>query len=233
MSWLQKGLKKGEVMQYSDVKELSPAAKRRIREKQERYETILAAALKFFSERGYNKTLIEDIANEAEVSVGTVYFYFKSKEDIMIKLIEDIGVILRKTLGEEFKKGEGNIDGFLNAGRVFFYKVCKKYPEKILLLMRESGCQTPEIEKKRQQLFDRLINDLIKALTKIKERYKIEYKSKMSVEVIATIIMGLFEKISYHFLIKNGTDLEIIGQDVIDFIYGGIKNLVIGDFHDN
>ncbi len=38
------------------------------------------------------------------MSVGTVYFYFKNKEDIMIKLIDESGKILRRALGEEFKK---------------------------------------------------------------------------------------------------------------------------------
>lgn len=214
-------------------KTLSPSEKRRLREKKQRYDTILAAAMKFFCEKGYNKTTIEDIANEAEVSVGTVYFYFKNKEDIMIKLIDDIGLILRKVLGDEFKKGEGSIEGFLNAGRVFFYDVCKKYPDKILILMRESVGQTPEIEKKRQELFTKLINDLMNALQKIKEKYNIEYKSKLSIEVIATIVIGLFEKISYHFIINNGKDIDKIGEDVIDFIYGGIKNLIVGVFDDN
>lgn len=128
------------------------------------------------------------------MSVGTVYFYFKNKEDIMIKLIDESGKILRRALGEEFKKKEGTIEGFLNAGRVFFYDLCKKHPDTILILMRESVGQTPDIEKKRQELFNKLIKDLMKALDKIKQRYDIEYKSDMSVEVIATIVMGLFEK---------------------------------------
>ncbi len=77
---------------------------------------------------------------------------------------------------------------------MFFYDLCKKHPDTILILMRESVGQTPDIEKKRQELFNKLIKDLMKALDKIKQRYDIEYKSDMSVEVIATIVMGLFEK---------------------------------------
>lgn len=217
----------------TETKELTPAEKRRLREKRQRYETILSAAMKFFCKKGYNKTTIEDIANEAEVSVGTVYFYFKNKEDIMIKLIEETGQILRRSLGEEFRKKEGSIGGFLNAGRVFFYEVCKKYPDNILILMRESVGQTPDIENKRQELFNKLIKDLIRALEKIKKRYGIKYKSDLSEEVIATIVIELFEKISYHFIINNGKEIKTIGEDVIDFIHGGIKNLIIGDFDDN
>ncbi len=220
-------------MEDTEKNELSVAARRRLREKQYRYETILSSALKHFCEKGYNKTTIEDIAKTSEVAVGTVYFYFKNKEDIMIHLIEDIGNILRRILGEEFKKKQGTIEGFLNAGRVFFYRICRDYPEKILILMRESVGQTPDIEKKRQELFNKLILDLMKALEDIKNNYRIEYKSGSSIEVIATIVMGLFEKISYHFLINNGKNIEEIGEDVLEFIYGGIKNLIVGKLDDN
>ena len=217
----------------TDKKELSVAAKRRLKEKQQRYNIILSSALKHFCEKGYNKTTILDIAQSSEIAVGTVYFYFKNKEDIMIQLIHDIGRILRRALGEEFRKKSGSIEGFLNAGRIFFYEVCQKYPDHILILMRESVGQTPDIEKARQELFNKLIKDIMNALIKIKDHHKIQYKSKMSIEVIATIVVGLFEKISYHFFINNGTHIKQIGEDVLDFIYGGVKNLIIGKLNDN
>ncbi len=51
---------------------------------------ILDAALGLFVDRGFSATKIEDIAEGAGVSKGTVYLYFKSKEDIFKCLVHDI-----------------------------------------------------------------------------------------------------------------------------------------------
>jgi len=55
----------------------------RERKKQRTRETILTAALQLFAERGYTNTTLDDIADAAEVSTGTLFAYFPSKEDIL------------------------------------------------------------------------------------------------------------------------------------------------------
>ncbi len=48
----------------------------------EKRERILEAAKKLIFHYGYQKTTIADIAREADISVGSIYNFFKSKEDI-------------------------------------------------------------------------------------------------------------------------------------------------------
>lgn len=49
---------------------------------------ILDAALRLFSQYGYRRTSIDDIAREAEIAKGTVYLSFRSKEEIFRALCE-------------------------------------------------------------------------------------------------------------------------------------------------
>lgn len=42
-----------------------------------------------FGERGYAKTSIEQVARQASLSVGAIYLYFRSKEDLYISLLEE------------------------------------------------------------------------------------------------------------------------------------------------
>jgi TetR/AcrR family transcriptional regulator, regulator of autoinduction and epiphytic fitness len=49
---------------------------------------ILDAAMKLFSQYGYRRTSIDDIARDAEIAKGTVYLSFKSKEEIFRALCE-------------------------------------------------------------------------------------------------------------------------------------------------
>lgn len=57
--------------------------------KRERYEAILDAAIKVFAEHGYHSSQVSRIAREAGVADGTIYLYFKNKEDILVSLIKD------------------------------------------------------------------------------------------------------------------------------------------------
>jgi len=50
---------------------------------------ITTAAVRLFSENGYEKTSIEDIAHEAGIGKATVYGYFANKEEIFLSYCDD------------------------------------------------------------------------------------------------------------------------------------------------
>lgn len=64
----------------------SATAERRAREKRERREAILDAAERVFGEKGAHAATMEDVAETATVSKGTLYLYFKSKDDLFVAL---------------------------------------------------------------------------------------------------------------------------------------------------
>jgi AcrR family transcriptional regulator len=59
----------------------------RARQKANRTERILAAATDLFRDLGYDAVRIEDIADHAEVSVGTFYNYFQTKGDVLVAIV--------------------------------------------------------------------------------------------------------------------------------------------------
>lgn len=73
--------------------------------KEEREEQIKLAALKLFSQRGFHHTTISDIAEEARLGKGTIYWYWKSKEELAFSLVEDMLsaflALIKKEEGEE------------------------------------------------------------------------------------------------------------------------------------
>jgi AcrR family transcriptional regulator len=60
---------------------------RRGREEHARLGAILAAAEKVFASKGYYQARMEDVAAAAELSKGTLYYYFQSKDEIYFHLI--------------------------------------------------------------------------------------------------------------------------------------------------
>ena len=59
---------------------------RKQRERERRRQQIIVAAKRVFSERGFSKATMEDIAREAELSPGTLYLYFKNKDELYASL---------------------------------------------------------------------------------------------------------------------------------------------------
>jgi AcrR family transcriptional regulator len=61
---------------------------RREREEQARLEEIFRSAESVFARKGYHETHMDDIAETAELAKGTLYYYFKSKDEIFCRLLE-------------------------------------------------------------------------------------------------------------------------------------------------
>jgi TetR/AcrR family fatty acid metabolism transcriptional regulator len=61
-----------------------------------KHQKILQAAIKVFSEKGFYNSRVSEIAKEANVADGTIYLYFKNKDDILISLFEEeFGKVVR------------------------------------------------------------------------------------------------------------------------------------------
>lgn len=71
---------------------------RREKEKKIRIKQIENAAKKVFFEKGYKNTRIEEIAKIAELSKGTIYLYFRNKEDLYIALMRPVLEQINKRL---------------------------------------------------------------------------------------------------------------------------------------
>ena len=57
-------------------------------DKNHKYDRILQAAIEVFAQHGYFNSRISDIAKKADVADGTVYLYFKNKEEILMSAID-------------------------------------------------------------------------------------------------------------------------------------------------
>ena len=55
---------------------------------EDKHQRIIKAALKVFSKKGFYNSKVSEIAKEAEVADGTIYLYFKNKDDILISVFE-------------------------------------------------------------------------------------------------------------------------------------------------
>ncbi len=55
----------------------------------DKYQKIIQAATRVFASKGFYNAKVSDVAKEAEVADGTIYLYFKNKDDILISIFEE------------------------------------------------------------------------------------------------------------------------------------------------
>lgn len=55
----------------------------------EKYQKIIQAATKVFAQKGFYNSKVADVAKEASVADGTIYLYFKNKDDLLISIFEE------------------------------------------------------------------------------------------------------------------------------------------------
>lgn len=81
---------------------------RKEREKERRRQQIIVAAKRIFSAKGFNKATMEDIAKEAEISPGTIYLYFKNKDELYASL--SIRILQHLNIRLEHVKNQNNLN---------------------------------------------------------------------------------------------------------------------------
>ncbi len=84
---------------------------RRQREKIERRESILHAAIQVYEQEGYHGITMEKIAEKAELGRATLYLYFKTKDEIFVHAIASYSDFFRKRLENLYEhRAEGKAD---------------------------------------------------------------------------------------------------------------------------
>ncbi|MCS6989306.1 MAG: TetR/AcrR family transcriptional regulator [Chloroherpetonaceae bacterium] len=85
-------------------------SERKEREKEQRRQEILRAAKTVFFRNGFEKTSMEMVAEECQLAKGTLYLYFKSKEELYLSLVEDgiriLDEMMEKTIAKPLRADE-------------------------------------------------------------------------------------------------------------------------------
>jgi len=162
-------------------------------EKSQRRDEIIAAAKKVFARNGFHATTISDIAKEAELSYGSVYWYFDSKDDLFRQLIavEEYGlrthvaVALAKS-GAQFGYAEAPFRASLRATFEFF----DHNPATAKLLFRDAYALDSRFDKQLGGVYERFIDDIESLIAAAQERGDVVAAPPRLVAYMLTALIG-------------------------------------------
>lgn len=73
-------------------------------------QQILKASRRLFKEKGYDSTMIDDVADKADISKATLYNYFPNKESLLVGTMEDQTEACRRYIREETGDADGSYE---------------------------------------------------------------------------------------------------------------------------
>ncbi|MBS0001025.1 MAG: TetR/AcrR family transcriptional regulator [Cyclobacteriaceae bacterium] len=92
---------------------------RKEREKENRRNEILDAAEKVFFKKGIDFSTMDEVAEQAELSKGTLYLYFKSKEDIRFAIFQRGAAILNSLMQKNMRTLQTGKERLISLGETF------------------------------------------------------------------------------------------------------------------
>jgi TetR/AcrR family transcriptional regulator, cholesterol catabolism regulator len=102
-----------------------------------RRRQIVDAAVELFIEKGFHKTTTRQIASAAGFSIGSLYEYVKSKEDILYLVCDDIHEEMAQHVTLALSRAGEGVKGLAEAIREYFM-VCHRMNDHILLIYQET-----------------------------------------------------------------------------------------------
>jgi TetR/AcrR family transcriptional regulator, cholesterol catabolism regulator len=144
-----------------------------------RRQQLISAATKIFIEKGYHQTSIRDIAKATSFSMGNLYDYIRTKEDILYLVHQDMIHNVYRSLfeiqGDEFENRSGDLTTIIRTALEKTFD----FQEEIILLYRESGSLSREmlhsileLETRYLTMFKKLLDEANKqGVTRIEDTH--------------------------------------------------------------
>lgn len=206
-------------------------AERKEREKQQRKEEIINAAEVVFFSKGFDLATMDDIAGEAELSKGTLYLYFKSKDDLHLAVARRGMLLLREKTNGAVEKG-GNALEILERMGWACVKFSRSHADHLKAIMTLEEVQSDGISLSAADVQDMIYSEsTVGTVLQVVKQGMEEglIRSDLNPVLIAhTIWMSVFAVLRFVGVKGSLLDILEMNQDSIyhshfDMVFNGIK----------
>ena len=197
----------------------------RRRRKAERPQEILEAAFAQFSRNGYAMTTLEQIAERAGVTKGTIYVYFDSKEHLFISMVRELMKVTLDTLQEMLESHQGSTAELLRAQFSFIYQHVvedRRRREMARLLIAEAS-RFPALTDRYQEEIHRPCMDLLtKTIQRGVDRGEIRKSAAAECPLVIIAPIALVDTWMMMFEDRHPLDLKTYFDAHLDLVLHGL-----------
>lgn len=199
---------------------------RKEQEKIARKNEILEASLQLFAEKGFHKVTVDEIAERVGLSKGTVYLYFKNKEDLFFSIVQEKAELLYQRLQSTIIAEKPFTECLRNYSQAFlvFFEDHKPY---FKIAHSESSHLDANSHYRLHQISIKLFKkffDLMDSLIEIGQKQKIVREVDKS--VLSKSLRGILNSYTFHRVFLGSEEsVEKEVDHLVDlFLHGAIRN---------
>lgn len=176
---------------------------------------MMQASVRVFAEKGYHAATIRDIVQEADVAVGTFYFYFPDKETLFVHLYEETAHFLLQAIQQGIQS-RTTFPQKLSAGLQAYINIAVYEPAVVQLLLVGGVGAVPSLAVKRSEFRENLINTWQRPLDMALDN---AYIVPQNTRRIAEALAGAFDEVVLNLLNNPDPESEAAAasQDLVDF----------------
>ncbi|AOY57927.1 MULTISPECIES: TetR/AcrR family transcriptional regulator [Desulfococcus] len=149
-----------------------------------RRRQIVDAAVQLFIEKGFHKTTTRQIAKAAGFSIGSLYEYVASKEDVLYLVCDAIHAEVERGVSQALERTTRGREALAEVIREYFL-VCHRMSDHILLIYQETQSLPPQWRKKVLENEIRITGIFVKVLARLIEAGHFRQLNDRSIELVA------------------------------------------------
>ncbi len=193
------------------------------KEESGKYNRIIAAATKTFAEKGFFKSTVSDVARAAEVAEGTIYLYFKNKDDLLISIFESsMDMFIREM--DQALEGITDVKERLRRLITLHLSLVEAHRELAQVLhieLRQSSMFMREYTGDKLKQYLKFIQDIIEA-----GQAEGVFNSNADPYVLRRTIFGALDEVGLKWVLsKRKGPLEQFSKQIADLFLNGLTQL--------
>lgn len=191
--------------------------------KEDKSLRILDAAIRVFARKGFYNSTIADVAKVAEVAEGTIYLYFKNKDDLLISIFEhSMGLFIEEAESELqlVEDPKEKLKRFIS----LHLRLVQKNPELAQVLQIELRQSSKFMKEYEGGKFSEYLNVVRRILEDGQE--KGVFRRDFEPRILRRAIFGCIDELALEWLLmsKKKYSLETCADQVGDLFVRGISN---------
>ena len=182
---------------------------------------IMDAAIKVFAERGFHSATVAEIARAAGVADGTIYLYFKSKDDLLLRLFDEKMTSLLEEARADLER-ESGAAGKLRRFIQLHLALVERNPELASVLiveLRQSAQFLKAADRQKLAAYVDLIAEVVRA-----GQGNGELANGISPATVKRAIFGALDELALGWLLSGRrTSLKKTAAEVAEWLVRGLQ----------
>ncbi len=196
-----------------------------IKQKAKRKDQIIEAAAQIFAQKGYSGAIMADIAIQANIGKGTIYEYFKSKEDLFFAVFEWFQKKTEKAATVGISSLGGSATDRLKVLNSTLMELWDEIKDVFVLVMEFWAASSSAQRRRRfKGAFKQLYNDYRKIVSSLIQEgiNSGEFRSDIKPEPVAAALVGTWDALFLQAWFDDSFDPTATANDFLDAFLRGL-----------